>query len=155
MTPRNLQSSKLLPQVICSDFPSYNKGNLFHMPARLYKHMNKDMSLWVKSFSCMCWTLKKHHYFLCGQCFMFETDQKSLKTILNRSIVESSPYLKRLSQDVYHTTSKQGSSKKKTIYVLLVLNFSFLLLGLGFEFNKFTDLIIDMQSQCICNTECT
>ena len=41
----------------------------------------------------VAWALEKHHHFLYGQCFTLETDQKCLETILNRSIVESSPRL--------------------------------------------------------------
>ena len=44
----------------------------------------------------LAWALEEHHHFLYRHRFTLETDQKFLKTILNRSIVESSPQLQSI-----------------------------------------------------------
>ena len=44
----------------------------------------------------VAWALKKFHHFLYASHFILETDQKPLEAILSKSLIQATPWLRRI-----------------------------------------------------------
>ena len=74
----------------------FQSGKLVAYASKALQAHEQGYVAFEREALAVAWALAKHHHFLYGQHFTLETDQKCLETILNRSIVESSPRLQHI-----------------------------------------------------------
>ena len=92
MTRGKRQSFKHMPQIAVLDVQYFSRGNRLcmpQMPCNSIKMIQSERERGSHSSQ----GFGKNHYLLGGKCFTLETDQRPLKTILNKFIVEMSPSL--------------------------------------------------------------